>query len=212
MPVFKNDGLEVLAFMLDVEQDIIWQIGVCLNDEERRRAQGLGPPPLRCCPRAAAPGPRFQTGNFAVRRRTRVWAAGQPQLSHRMPASDLRFSFSRSADVAVIARDRARGRSGHRGSSSFARSGRDRSALLFRLRVRVLHRPWSGTPAGRLPPALEPAGGSLQGPGVRLGTAQVLQNGGVSNTEGLPVDVGDLPRPSPAAQTATRSTFAITAA
>lgn len=78
MPVFKNDGLEVLAFMLDVEQDIIWQIGVCLNDEERRRAQGLGPPPLRCCPRAAAPGPRFQTGNFAVRRRTRVWAAGQP--------------------------------------------------------------------------------------------------------------------------------------
>lgn len=42
MPVFKNDGLEVLAFMLDVEQDIIRQIGVCLNDEERRRAQGLG--------------------------------------------------------------------------------------------------------------------------------------------------------------------------
>lgn len=28
--------------MLDVEQDIIRQIGVCLNDEERRRAQGLG--------------------------------------------------------------------------------------------------------------------------------------------------------------------------
>lgn len=53
MPVFKNDRLEVLAFMLDVEQDIIRQIGVCLNDEERRRAQGLGlgagPPPLRCC-------------------------------------------------------------------------------------------------------------------------------------------------------------------
>lgn len=72
--------------------------------------------------------------------------------------------------------------------------------------------PWSGTPAGRLPPALEPAGGSQQGPGVRLGTAQVLQNGGVSNTEDLSVDVGDLSRPSPAAQTATRSTFAITAA
>lgn len=28
--------------MLDVEQDIIRQIGICLNDEERRRAQGLG--------------------------------------------------------------------------------------------------------------------------------------------------------------------------
>lgn len=42
MPVFKNDGLEVLAFMLDVEQDIIRQIGICLNDEERQRAQGLG--------------------------------------------------------------------------------------------------------------------------------------------------------------------------
>lgn len=36
MPVLKNDGLEVLAFMLDVEQDIIWQIGVCLRGTSAR--------------------------------------------------------------------------------------------------------------------------------------------------------------------------------
>ena len=41
MPVFENDGLEVLAFMLDAEQDVIREIGVCLNEEERRRAEGL---------------------------------------------------------------------------------------------------------------------------------------------------------------------------
>ena len=41
MPVFENDGLEVLGFMLDVEQDIIRGIGVCLNEEERRRAEGF---------------------------------------------------------------------------------------------------------------------------------------------------------------------------
>lgn len=140
MPVFKNDGLEVLAFMLDVEQDIIRQIGVCLNDEERRRAQGLGLEQDRR---------RFVAARGQLRRvlasklgispsdvELEYGRLGNPQLSHRMPASDLRFSFSRSADVAVIALDRARGRSGHRGSSPFARSGRDRGALLFRLRVR----------------------------------------------------------------------------
>lgn len=139
MPVFKNDGLEVLASMLDVEQDIIRQIGVCLNDEERRRAQGLGLEQDRR---------RFVSARGQLRRvlasklgispsdvELEYGRLDNPQLSHRMPASDLRFSFSRSADVAVIALDRARGRSGHLGSSPFARSGRDRSALLFRLRV-----------------------------------------------------------------------------
>lgn len=114
--------------MLDVEQDIIRQIGVCLNDEERRRAQGLGLEQDRR---------RFVAARGQLRRvlasklgispsdvELECGRLGTPPLSHRMPASDLRFSFSRSAAVAVIALDRARGRSGHRGSSPFARGGR----------------------------------------------------------------------------------------
>ena len=41
MPVLENDGLEVLAFMLDAEPDVIREIGDCLNEDERRRAEGL---------------------------------------------------------------------------------------------------------------------------------------------------------------------------
>jgi 4'-phosphopantetheinyl transferase len=107
MPVFENDDLEVLAFMLDVEQDIIRGIGVCLNEEERRRAEGL---------RLERDRRRF----VATRGQLRWVLAsklgispsdveleygrlGKPHLSHRMPARDLRFSVSRSGDVAVIA-------------------------------------------------------------------------------------------------------------
>src|SRR5712672_888073 len=107
MPVFENDGLEVLAFMLDVEQEIIRGIGVCLNEEERRRAEGF---------RLERDRRRF----VATRGQLRWVLAsklgispsdveleygrlGKPHLSHRMPARDLRFSVSRSGDVAVIA-------------------------------------------------------------------------------------------------------------
>ena len=107
MPVFEDDGLEVLAFMLDVEQNIIRQIGVCLNEEEHRRAQGL---------RLEQDRRRFVATRGQLRR---VLAAklgispsdveleygrlGKPHLSHRMPAHELRFSVSRSADVGVMA-------------------------------------------------------------------------------------------------------------
>jgi 4'-phosphopantetheinyl transferase len=107
MPVFENDGLEVLAFMLDVEQDIIRRIGVCLSEEERRRAQGL---------RLEQDRRRFVVTRGQLRRvlasklgispsdvELEYGRLGKPHLSHRMPARDLRFSVSRSADVAVMA-------------------------------------------------------------------------------------------------------------
>lgn len=107
MPVFENDGLEVLAFMLDVEQDIIRRISIYLNEEERRRAQGL---------RLEQDRRRFVATRGQLRRvlasklgispsdvELEYGRLGKPHLSHRMPARDLRFSVSRSADVAIIA-------------------------------------------------------------------------------------------------------------
>lgn len=107
MPVFGNDGLEVLAFMLDVEQDIIRGLGISLNEEERRRAEGL---------RLERDRRRFVATRGQLRRvlasklgispsvvELEYGRLGKPHLSHRMPARDLRFSVSRSGDVAVIA-------------------------------------------------------------------------------------------------------------
>lgn len=107
MPVLEGDGLEVLAFALDVEPDIVGATGFCLNDEERRRAAGL---------RLERDRRRFVVARGQLRRvlasRLRIapsvvefeyGALGKPQLSHRMPARDLRFSVSRSKDVAVVA-------------------------------------------------------------------------------------------------------------
>jgi len=107
MPVFENDGLEVLAFMLDVEQDIIRGLGISLNEEERRRAEGL---------RLERDRRRFVATRGQLRRvlasklgispsvvELEYGRLGKPHLSHRMPARDLRFSVSRSGDVAVIA-------------------------------------------------------------------------------------------------------------
>ncbi|WP_318013421.1 4'-phosphopantetheinyl transferase family protein [Mesorhizobium sp. B283B1A] len=107
MPVLENDGLEILAFMLDVEPNVVREIGVCLNEEERRRAEGL---------RLERDRRRF----VATRGRLRQVLAsklgispseveleyghrGKPHLSHRMGARDLCFSVSRSGDVAVVA-------------------------------------------------------------------------------------------------------------
>jgi 4'-phosphopantetheinyl transferase len=107
MPVFENDGLELLAFMLDLEPEIIREIGACLNEEECRRAERL---------RLERDRRRFVTSRGQLRRvlasqmgispsevELEYGRLGKPNLSHRMPARDLRFSVSRSGDVAVIA-------------------------------------------------------------------------------------------------------------
>lgn len=107
MPVFENDGLEVLAFMLDVEQDIIRRIGVYLNEEELRRAEGL---------RLERDRRRFVATRGQLRRvlasklgispsevELEYGRLGKPHLSLRMSARDLRFSVSRAGDVAVVA-------------------------------------------------------------------------------------------------------------
>lgn len=107
MPVFEDDGLEVLAFMLDVEQDNIRLTGACLNEQERRRARRL---------RLEQDRRRFIATRGQLRRvlasklgispsdvELEYGRLGKPHLSHHMPARDLRFSVSRSADMAVIA-------------------------------------------------------------------------------------------------------------
>jgi 4'-phosphopantetheinyl transferase len=107
MPLLEIDGLEVLAFALDVEQDIVGGIGVCLNEEERRRAEGL---------RLERDRRRFVATRGQLRRilasklgispsdvELEYGRLGKPHLSRRMPARDLCFSVSRSGDVAVIA-------------------------------------------------------------------------------------------------------------
>jgi 4'-phosphopantetheinyl transferase len=99
--------LEILAFKLDVEHDVIREMSLCLNEEERRRAERL---------RLKRDRRRF----IVTRGQQRYLLAsklgispsdvelengrsGKPRLARGMPAHDLRFSISRSADVAVIA-------------------------------------------------------------------------------------------------------------
>jgi 4'-phosphopantetheinyl transferase len=107
MPVLESDGLEVLAITLDAERNVIVEGAVCLNDAERRRAEGLRRGPDRR---------RFVATRVQLRQvlasKLGIPASevelvygrlGKPRLSHRMPARDLRFSVSRSGDVAVIA-------------------------------------------------------------------------------------------------------------
>ncbi|MER9668106.1 4'-phosphopantetheinyl transferase superfamily protein [Mesorhizobium sp. M0203] len=107
MPVLENDGLEILAFMLDAEEDVIREIGACLNEEERRRAEGL---------RLERDRRRYIVTRGQLRRvlasklgispsdvELEYGRLGKPHLSHRMPARDLCFSVSRSGDVAVVA-------------------------------------------------------------------------------------------------------------
>ncbi|MGX1102519.1 MULTISPECIES: 4'-phosphopantetheinyl transferase family protein [Bradyrhizobium] len=106
-PVLENDGLEVLAFMLHVEQDVIRELSVCLNAEEHRRAEGL---------RLERDRRRFIVSRWQLRHvlasklgislaeiELEYGRLGKPHLSRRMPARDLRFSVSRSGEVAVIA-------------------------------------------------------------------------------------------------------------
>jgi 4'-phosphopantetheinyl transferase len=107
MPVLENDGLEVLAFTLDAEPDLVREIGACLTEDERRRVDGLA-------------WERDRRRFVATRGRLRHLLAsrlgippsdveleygpqGKPRLSRRMPVRELRFGVSRSEDLAVIA-------------------------------------------------------------------------------------------------------------
>ncbi|WP_375783715.1 4'-phosphopantetheinyl transferase family protein [Bradyrhizobium sp. Pha-3] len=107
VPVLEDDGLEVLACMLDVRQDIVRAIGVFLNEAERRRADGL---------KSERDRRRFIVCRGQLRQilASRLGVSpsdvelefgqlGKPQLPHRMPSRNLHFSVSRSADVAVVA-------------------------------------------------------------------------------------------------------------
>lgn len=107
MPVLQNDDFEVLAFMLDVEQDVIREIGACLDQEERQRAARL---------KLERDRDRFVAARGQLRRvlGSRLGISpsdieleygwrGKPRLSRRMPAGDLHFSVSRSGEVGVIA-------------------------------------------------------------------------------------------------------------
>ncbi|MDX8493052.1 4'-phosphopantetheinyl transferase superfamily protein [Mesorhizobium sp. VK22B] len=107
IPVLDNDGLEVLVFMLDAEQNVVHEIGVCLNEGERRRADKLR---LERDRRRFEATRRLLRGVLASRLgispsdvELEYGHTGKPHLSHRMPARDLRFSLSRSGDVAVVA-------------------------------------------------------------------------------------------------------------
>ncbi|RVD63647.1 phosphopantetheinyl transferase, partial [Mesorhizobium sp. M4A.F.Ca.ET.029.04.2.1] len=107
VPILEKDGLQLLAFILDAEQIVIREIGIWLSEEERRRAEGL---------RLERDRRRFVATRGQLRRilASRLGIApsdveleygrqGKPHLSHRMPARDLRFSVSRSGDLAVVA-------------------------------------------------------------------------------------------------------------
>ncbi|SEE52411.1 4'-phosphopantetheinyl transferase [Bradyrhizobium erythrophlei] len=107
MPVLEGDGLEVLACMLDVKHDIIRGIGAFLSEAERRRAEAL---------KSERDRRRFTACRGQLRQilasrlgispsdvELEYGQLGKPQLSHRMPSRNLRFSVSRSGDVAVIA-------------------------------------------------------------------------------------------------------------
>lgn len=107
VPVLEIDDLEVLAFILDVEQDIIRGLGACLDEQERRRAERL---------RLERDHDRFVVARGQLRRilasrlgispsdvELEYGRRGKPHLSRRMPVRDLRFSVSRSGNMAVIA-------------------------------------------------------------------------------------------------------------
>lgn len=107
MPVFENDGLEVLACMLDVWPDRAYEIGACLTEDERRRSRSL---------RWERDRRRFVVTRGQLRHclgsrlgippsdvELEYGPHGKPRLSRRMPAHELHFGVSRSGDVAVIA-------------------------------------------------------------------------------------------------------------
>jgi len=112
MPVLESDSLEVLAFRLDAEPEAIRAIGDCLSEDEFRRAEVL---------RLERDRRRFVATRGQLRHllacrlgvlpsdvELEYGRVGKPCLSRRMPDQSLRFSVSRSEDVAVIALSKAR--------------------------------------------------------------------------------------------------------
>jgi 4'-phosphopantetheinyl transferase len=107
VPVLENGDLEVLAFMLDATPDVVRDLGACLNEDERRRSEGL---------RLERDRRRFVATRGQLRQilgarlgippsdvELDYGRLGKPRLSDSMPARDLRFSVSRSGDLAIIA-------------------------------------------------------------------------------------------------------------
>ncbi|MGY3528308.1 4'-phosphopantetheinyl transferase family protein [Bradyrhizobium sp. USDA 4452] len=107
VPVLGDDRLEVLACMLEVRHDIVRAMDAFLSEAERRRAEWL---------KSERDRRRFIACRGQLRQvlASRLGIApsdveleygqlGKPHLSHRMPSRNLRFSVSRSEDVAVIA-------------------------------------------------------------------------------------------------------------
>lgn len=112
MPVFESDDLEVLAFMLDLEPDLVHEISICLTEAEHRRAEGLAWNRDRRRFVAARGQLRHVLASRLGIKPTDIeleyGPQGKPHLSHRMPDRELRFSVSRSEEVAVIALSNAR--------------------------------------------------------------------------------------------------------
>jgi len=107
IPVLESDELEVVAFTLDAEPDVIHALGDCLNEAEWQRAAEL---------RLERDRRRFIATRGQLRHvlASRIGIApseidlkygrlGKPFLSPRTPGRALHFSVSRSEDVAVIA-------------------------------------------------------------------------------------------------------------
>ncbi|MGY3483074.1 4'-phosphopantetheinyl transferase [Bradyrhizobium sp. USDA 4011] len=105
--VLEGDGLEVLACMLDVKHDIIRGLGAFLNEAERGRAEGLKSERDRrrfiACRGQLRQILASRLGVSPSDVELEYGQLGKPRLSHRMPSRDLRFSVSRSGDVAVVA-------------------------------------------------------------------------------------------------------------
>jgi 4'-phosphopantetheinyl transferase len=106
-PVLVNDDVEVVAFLLNREPDIIRELGFCLSEDERRRAGRLrlerdrsrfiatrGQLRLLLASKLAIPPPEVEL---------EYGPQGKPHLSRRMPGQDLRFSVTRSGNVSAIA-------------------------------------------------------------------------------------------------------------
>ena len=106
-PVLEHDGLEVLSLMHHGGRGRNGVRRVCLTEAEQRRAEGL---------RLERDRRRFVVSRGQLRQvlASRLDIApseieleygrlGKPHLSRRMPVRDLRFSVSRSGEVAVIA-------------------------------------------------------------------------------------------------------------
>jgi len=107
IPVLEHKGLEVLAFTLDAEPEIIRAVGAALSQDECRRTNEL---------KSERDRRRFTLARGQLRRvlasrlgippseiELEYGRQGKPSLSRRMPDHTLQFNLSRSEDIAVIA-------------------------------------------------------------------------------------------------------------